>query len=506
MIQNLYICIHGHFYQPPRENPWTGEIELQPTALPYHDWNERIFQECYKPNTEAIIADLKTNEVLERVNNYENINFNFGPTLLHWIKNKHPEVFKKIIDADKKSIEVHNGHGNAIAQVYNHIIMPLANKQDNITQIKWGLYDFEFNFGRKSEGIWLAETACNYDTLEYLIDEGIKFTILDPSQALRIKKLNSDKWEDVSSGNINTKQPYRTFSRKDSNKFIDIFFYDGSLSRSIAFEDIIYNAEKLMDRIDSLKISGYKKPQLISMAVDGETFGHHKHFTDRTIAYLLTKLAPAKGYTVVNYSEYLSLFPSEYEVQIKPGVDNEGTSWSCFHGVGRWKRNCGCQTGGKPRWNQEWRTPLRIALNQLRDKLSKIYELEGKKYLKDVWKARNEYINILLDSSEKNIQRFFIDNASKPLNKEEIKLTLKLLEIQKYFLLMFTSCGWFFSDISGIETIQILAYAKRAIEILKEIFNINFEEDLLINLSNAKSNKPEFKNGAEIYKQITNNR
>jgi alpha-amylase/alpha-mannosidase (GH57 family) len=500
--QKLYLCIHGHFYQPPRENPWTGEIELQHTAAPFHDWNERIFQECYKPNTEAIIADLTTNRILEKINNFEYINFNFGPTLLYWIKEKHPDILEKIIEADKKSVIVHNGHGNAIAQVYNHIIMPLANERDNITQIKWGLYDFEFHFGRKSEGIWLAETACNNDTIEYLIEEGIKFIILDPSQALKIRKIKNGDWENVSSGNINTKHPYRAFSRMDSDKFIDIFFYDGPLSKNIAFDDIIYNAERLMERIDSAKDSDLKKPQLIHMAVDGETFGHHKHFTERTIAYLLSKLAPEKDYTVVNYSEYLSLFQPEYEVQIKPGVNNEGTSWSCIHGVGRWERNCGCHTGGEPGWNQEWRRPLRTALNRLRDKLSEIFELEGKKYFIDIWEARNDYIRVMLDSSLVNTKEFLKNNAIKNLNLKESQEAIKLLEIQKYSLLMFTSCGWFFSDISGIETVQILTYAKRAIEILKEQCNVNLEEDFLKELYKAKSNKAEFSDGAEIYKQI----
>jgi len=506
MKQKLYLCIHGHFYQPPRENPVTDEIELQPTAAPFHDWNERILQECYKPNTEAIIADLETNRVLERVNNFEYLDFNFGPTLLRWIKSKHPEILDKIIDADKKSVLAHNGHGNAIAQVYNHIIMPLANKRDNITQIKWGLYDFEFYFGRKSEGIWLAETACSNETLEYLIEEKIKFIILDPSQALKIRKLKKGDWEDVSQENINTKQPYRAFSQIKPGKFIDIFFYDGPLSRNIAFDDIIYSSEKLMERIDSVKVPDFKKAQLVHMAVDGETFGHHKHFTERTIAYLLSKLAPSRGYSVVNYSEFLSNHHPDYEVRLKPGIKNEGTSWSCVHGVGRWKRNCGCNTGGEPWWNQKWRKPLRNALNQLRDKLEVVFELEGKKYFKNVWNARNEYIKIINDSSADSVSEFIKNNAIKNFNLKETKIALSLLEIQKFSMFMFTSCGWFFSDISGIETVQILAYAKRAIEISKELFDINLEEDFLKELSKAKSNKAEFVNGAEIYKHIVFNK
>ncbi|MBI5403406.1 MAG: DUF3536 domain-containing protein [Ignavibacteriae bacterium] len=501
MKEKFYLCIHGHFYQPPRENPWTGEIELQPSAAPFHDWNERIFCECYKPNTEAEILDLSSNKVVERINNYQYLSFNFGPTLLHWMGEKHPDTLQKIIDADRASIKNHKGHGNSIAQVYNHIILPLASEQDCITQIKWGLYDFEFHFRRKSEGIWLAETACNNKTIEYLIDEGIKYVILDPSQALCVRNINSDNWQDVSNGRINTKHPYRIFSKKDSQKYTDVFFYDGALSRAIAFEDIVFSAEKLMNRINSLTTPD-EKPRLISIAVDGETFGHHKHFADRTIAYLLSKLIPASGIKLVNFGEYLEMFPPEYEVKLNEGINKEGTSWSCVHGVGRWYRNCGCHTGAEPGWNQEWRTPLRNSLNTLRDRLKAIYEAEGGKYFKNVWQARNEYIKIILDSSENARADFLKRNSEHYLNPYETMTALKLLEIQKLSMLMFTSCGWFFSDISGIETIQILAYAKKAVEMANDIFGIDFEPELLEGLAKAISNKPEYKNGAEIYNTI----
>lgn len=502
MDNKLYLCIHGHFYQPPRENPWTNEIELQPSAAPFHDWNERIFQECYKPNTEAIILDLSTNKVLERVNNYEYLNFNFGPTLLHWIKEKHFDIYCKIIEADKNSIKAHNGHGNAIAQAFNHIILPLANREDNITQIKWGLYDFEFHFGRKSEGIWLPETACNQNTLEYLIEENIRYIILDPSQAFRIRKFGNDAWINVSSGNIDTNIPYRAFSKKMKDRYIDIVFYNGSLSKSIAFDDIVFDSKKLMEKIESYVNREKIGPQLVSMAVDGETFGHHKHFTDRTIAYLMSKLASEKGFIVTNYGEYLSLYPPMCEVEIKPGMDGNGTSWSCIHGVERWKSDCGCNTGGEPGWNQKWREPLRIGLNLLRDSIATFFESEGQKYFIDVWKARNNYIKILLNPSDVCIKEFFEENAKRKMNGNEIQTAINLLEIQKYSLLMFTSCGWFFSDISGIETIQILSYAKRAVEISNRFFGMNLENDLLKELSKAISNKPEFINGAEIYKKI----
>lgn len=490
----LHLCIHGHFYQPPRENPWTNIIEQQPSAAPFHDWNERIFQECYKPNSEAVITD-ETGKVLRRVNNYEYLNFNFGPTLLSWIEEEHKNTYNKIIEADKKSAVEHNGHGNAIAQVYNHIILPLANKRDKITQVRWGVKDFEYRFGRKPEGIWLSETACNNATMEVLIEEGIRFTILDPSQAEKIRKIGTSNWEEVIGGRINTKIPYRFFSEKQSG-YIDIFFYDGALSKGLAFDDVVYDSKRLMEKIDSAKISNFKEDQLISMAVDGETFGHHKHFTERTIAFLLSEYAEANGYKVVNYGEYLSLHEPEYEVTLNEGNRGEGTSWSCIHGVARWKKNCGCHTGGHDGWNQRWRRHLRNAFNQLNGKLGILFELEGKKYFKNVWNARNDYIDIILKGDRKG---FFAEHAIKKLSKADTDKAIELLEMQRYSMLMFTSCGWFFSEISGIESVKVLEYAKRAMELGERISGISLHDEFLDELEKAKSNIAEYKNGKEIY-------
>jgi len=502
MQGKLFLCIHGHFYQPPRENPWIGEIELQPSAAPFHDWNERIFQECYKPNSEAIIVDDK-GDILERVNNYQHLSFNFGPNLLYWIKTKHPDTYCKIIEADRASALMYNGHGNAIAMVYNHLIMPLAKKRDKITQVKWGMKDFENHFGRIPEGIWLAETACDEETLEVLINEGIKYIILDPSQAEKIRPLAGSDWEIVSAGTLNPKFPYRAFSVKSSKKYIDIFFYDGPLSKGIAFDDVIFSSEKLMSRIDSAKIQGNTKNQLLSMAVDGETFGHHKHFADRTIAYLMSKLAKKSGYQITNFGEFLDFNPPGFEVRIKQGLQGLGTSWSCVHGVGRWMDDCGCSTGSQPGWNQKWRKPLRKSLNRLRKRLNRIYKLEEDKYFKNVWNARNDYISIILDPSDENIERFFTSHGKRTLKKSETETCLKLLEMEKYSLFMFTSCAWFFADVSGIETVKILEFSKRAVELAKEFSNKNIEEEFLQGLSQALSNRPEFLNAGEIYKNIS---
>jgi len=496
--EKLYLTIHGHFYQPPRENPWTNDIPLEDSAMPFHDWNERIYQECYKPNTEAIIVNEK-GDVKKRINNFKYLSFNFGPTLLNWFKEKHSNTYNKVIEADRKSAISKNGHGNAIAQVYNHIIMPLANLNDKITQVKWGIKHFQHHFGREPEGIWLSETAVNYSTVEVLIKENIKFIILDPSQALKCRKIGDAAFLDVGFGNINPKVPYRCFSRKDSNKFIDIFFYDGPISKNIAFDDILQNVERLLDRFDAARIPESTVPQLLSIAVDGETFGHHKKFSERTLAFLFSELAGKRGYRIVNFGEFLELNPPEWEVVLKDGYNMEGTSWSCLHGVDRWKKDCGCNTGSFPGWNQKWREPLRNGMNSLRDKLSVIFEIYGRNYLKNVWDARNDYINVLLENNSDSLNTFFNNNSTRELSKEDKEFVIKLMEMEKYSMYMFTSCGWFFSDISGLEAKKVLEYAKRAIEIGESLSGLDLKNEFYEILGTAESNIPEFKNGKEIF-------
>ncbi len=497
MIKKTYLCIHGHFYQPPRENAWTQVIEPQPSSAPFHDWNERIFQECYKPNSEAVIVDPYDN-VIKRVNNYEYFNFDFGPSLLNWIKAKHPKTYYRIISADKRSIAEHKGHGNAIAMVYSHLIMPLANRRDKVTQIKWGVMDFRFHFNRHPEGIWLAETACNDETIEVIAEEGIKYIILDPSQADSVRKNLQSEWKDVSSGNIDTEIPYKCYVKNSQDKFVNIFFYNGPLSKNIAFDDHIYDSGRLLQRLEKIPLPNTKTDHLISAAIDGETFGHHKKYTERTMSYLFSELIPKTNFNIINFGEYLSLHDSEYEVKLKTGIHNEGTSWSCPHGVSRWKDDCGCgSTAEHP--SQQWRKPLRESLDWLRDELILIYENNAQLYLKNIWNARNEYINVILDNSKESRETFFYFNAKRFLNQIETEITIKLLEMQKFSMLMFTSCGWFFSDVHGIETIQILQYAARAIELGEELSGGNLEDRFLERLTLAKSNIRAYKDARDIY-------
>ena len=501
MAKKICFCIHGHFYQPPREDPWTGEIENQESAAPYHDWNERIYHECYLPNTKAQVFDEKGN-LVKTVNNFEKISFNIGPTLFSWLEAKHRDAYDAIIKADHLSRSFHQGHGNAIAQVYNHMIMPLANLRDKVTQVKWGIADFKRRFERVPEGMWLPETACDEETLEVLIEEGIRFTILAPHQAEAVRPIDSEEWEELRPGALDCRMPYRCFLKKNPDKFIDLFFYNGMIARDLAFGDLAFEAKFFADSIERAKSKERGRSQIIHVATDGETFGHHKAFGERALAYLLEVEAPKRGFGIVNYGEYLEEHPPRYEVRLNEGEDGEGTSWSCPHGVKRWKEHCGCRGGGPPEWKQHWRKPLRKSLSWLRDELTRVYEVYARHFFRNVWAARNDYINLILDSSEGARWHFFSKHAKRVLSQEEVNTALRLLEVERYAMLMFTSCGWFFTEISGIETVQILRYAARAIQLTREATHTSFEDEFLYRLSKARSNVGEFKDGRGVYEKL----
>ena len=497
MNKDIFLTIHGHFYQPPRENPWLEAIELQDSALPFHDWNERICKECYNPNSVSKIVDNR-NKILDVVNNYEYISYNFGPTLLSWLEQFAPLTYERIIKADIESISEHGGHGNALAQVYNHMIMPLANEHDKETQVKWGIRDFEYRFGRKPEGMWLAETAVDDATLRILEENGIKFTILSPYQADKFKEKNGKDWIDVSWGNIDPARSYRYYIKSAPGKYIDLFFYDGAISRSVAFDELLKDGNKFIKRLKEGVSECRNYPQLVNIATDGESYGHHTKFGDMALAYVLKVKAKDEGFKITNYAEYLEKYESGCEVEIK-----QASSWSCFHGVGRWKEDCGCSTGGHPGWNQKWRKPLRNALDYLRDELVVVFENEGQKYFNDnVWNVRNKYIDVMLDRTGINIKKFQNDNFKPDLSDEDKVRAMELLEIQRQTLLMYTSCGWFFSEISGIETVQIMKYAARAMQLASRFTDKNLEENFLNILSEAKSNIPEHGSGKDIFERF----
>ena len=425
------------------------------------------------------------------------MSFNFGPTLLSWMEKYAPHTYERIVKADIESRVEHGGHGNAMAQVYNHMIMPLANEHDKETQVKWGIYDFEYRFGRKPEGIWLAETAVDDDTLRVCEANGIKFVVLSPYQALKIREEGTNEWQDVSWGNVDPARSYRYYIKSAEGKYIDLFFYDGAISRSVAFDELLKDGNKFVKRLKEGVSELRDYPQLVNIATDGESYGHHTKFGDMALAYVLKVRAEAEGFKITNYAEYLEKYRSNYEADIK-----QASSWSCFHGVGRWKEDCGCSTGGHPGWNQKWRKPLRDALDYLRDELVVVFEKEGSKYFDDVWEVRNKYIQVILDRSRVNLDRFQNENFKQNLSDEDRVKAMELLEIQRQTLLMYTSCGWFFSEISGIETVQIMKYAARAMQLATRFTGKNLEKKFLDILGEAKSNLPEHGTGKDIFEKF----
>ena len=490
-----FICIHGHFYQPPRENPWLETVETQDSAAPYHDWNERICAECYAPNGAAPILNNK-NRIMRIVNNYARISFNFGPTLLSWLVENAPRTYRMILDGERRSRKAFRGHSSAMAQVYNHIIMPLASRRDRITQIRWGIADYQRHYGTAPEGMWLAETAADNESLELMAQHGIKFTVLAPHQCRRIRPLREGaNWVDTPGATVDTTHPYLV--RFDSGASIAVFFYDGPTSRAIAFEGLLNSGESLAARLKA----GFKdnaQPQLVHVATDGESYGHHHKYGEMALAYALRMLEGDKTVNLTNYGSFLEQFPPEYEAEIV-----EDTSWSCVHGVERWRSNCGCNSG-TPGFGQAWRAPLRKALDELRDGLVPLTEQEGAKLFKDVWAARDGYVDAMLDHSPQSVEQFFRKHQLHALTVPERVRGLELMEMQRHAQLMYTSCGWFFDDISGIETVQVIAYAARVLQLAREIsleLAAPLEPAFLARMAEARSNVAKAGDGAQIYKE-----
>jgi alpha-amylase/alpha-mannosidase (GH57 family) len=485
-----YICIHAHFYQPPRENPWLEAVERQDSAYPYHDWNERITAECYAPNASSRILD-DAGRIQQIVNNYSRISFNFGPTLLSWMKDKAPRTYQRILESDRESRKRFSGHGSAMAQGYNHMILPLADERDRYTQVLWGIRDFQSRFGRMPEGMWLPETAVDNRTLEILAELGIKFTVLAPRQAARVRKLGGRSWKDVSDGRIDPSRAY--LAKLPSGKSINLFFYDGPVSQAVAFERLLDSGAQFAARIKSGFSDKRTWPQLMHIATDGETYGHHHKYGDMALAYALDQIDSEAENRLTNYGEFLAKYPPEMEVQIA-----ENTSWSCYHGIERWRGDCGCNSG-RPGWNQQWRAPLREALDFLRESAATLFDKHGAELLRDPWSARNDYIDVVLDRTPEALWIFFEKHSRRELRHHETVNALKLLEMQRHAMLMYTSCGWFFDEISGIETVQVLQYAGRVIQLAREAGNEEFEPRFLELLARAQSNIPEFGNGARVY-------
>ncbi len=489
-----YICIHGHFYQPPRENAWLEHVELQDSAYPFHDWNERVTAECYAPNTASRILDSES-YIVRITNNYAKMSFDFGPTLLAWLEEHEPDAYQAILDADRETRQTFSGHGSALAQAYNHMIMPLSNRRDKYTQVTWGIRDFEHRFGREPEGMWLPETAVDLETLDILAESGIKFTILAPHQAKQVRQIGTEAWNDVSNASIDTTMAYEI--ELPSGRKINLFFYNGPIARSVAFEELLNSGESFAHCLANAFSEKPTHHQLIHIATDGETYGHHHRFGDMALAFALDRIEKEGLAQITNYGEYLEKHLPTHEVKIV-----ENSSWSCIHGVERWRSDCGCNAGRNSKWNQAWRAPLRNAMDWFRDAVVPEYEEKTNELLKDPWSARDDYIRVILDRSAENVQIFLDQHRTHELQESEIVTVLKLLELQRHAMLMYTSCGWFFDEVSGIETVQIIQYAGRAVQLAEELFGDDIEQKLLERIELAKSNITEHADGRRIYEKF----
>ena len=485
------VAIHGHFYQPPRENPWLEAVEVQDSAAPYHDWNERVTAECYAPNTAARRVD-SANRILDIVTNFEKISFNVGPTLMTWLERHAPDVYARVLDADRLSAQGRNGHGNAIAQIYNHMILPLATRRDKVTQTRWGLADFRHRFGREPEGMWLPETAADDESLEVLAEAGVKFTILAPHQAWRIRRIGGDGWEEVHD-RVDPSRPYLWCGPRDLS--LTLFFYDGPISRAIAFENALERGEGLVDRLRSGFSASRDWAQLVHCATDGESYGHHKRFGDMALAAVVQQVEAEKFATLTNYGAFLAAHPPRFEAQIR-----QATSWSCAHGVERWRRDCGCRVRGD--WQQRWRAPLRESLDWLRDQIDLFYEARASAWLKDPWEARDSYVDVVLDRTPQRLHAWLARHQRAALDDAAHVEVRRLLEMQRNRMLMYTSCGWFFDELSGLEPVQILKYAAMAIQYLRDLGGGVIEPEFVRRLEAAPSNVRDYGDGGEVYRRL----
>jgi alpha-amylase/alpha-mannosidase (GH57 family) len=487
LSHNSYVCIHGHWYQPPRENPFTGEVGVQPSAAPFANWNERITAECYAPNTRAeILGD--DGAVRSRINNYEWVSSDWGPTLLDWLEEHEPETYGRVIAADAASIEHFNGHGTAVAHTFNHTILPLSNRRDKRTQIVWGIADFRHRFGRDPAGMWLPETAVDLESLELMAEAGIRYTILSPYQAAAT--LEEGAWTDVVGGGVDTRVPYTV--QLFGGRTIGVFFYNGPLSQEIAFNGILEDGSILAKRLVQALGEPGAEAHLSHVATDGETYGHHHRHGEMALAKAIQDLRGDRGVELTNYSAFLAKHPPTRIARII-----EGTSWSCAHGVERWRGNCGCHTGQHPDWNQEWRAPLRESLDYLRNDLIEVFESRGATVLQDPWAARDEYIEVILGEPT---DEFLDQHGRSNLSDEQRNLAIDLLEIQHRAMLMYTSCGWFFDDISGLEAVFVLRQAGRVIDLARRAVDRDLEPGFVAILDKARSNVDD-RTGRDVFEE-----
>jgi alpha-amylase/alpha-mannosidase (GH57 family) len=457
--ESRFVCVHGHFYQPPRDNPWTGSVEPEPSAWPLHDWNERVTEECYKPFTAARIHG-EGHRIQELSNLFSRLSFNVGPTLMAWLEHRAPTIYERILTADGESRQRFGGQGSAIAQAYNHMILPLANERDRRTQVRWGRRDFEHRFGRSPEGMWLPETAVDTDSLEAMAAEGIRFTILAPYQAAEIRPPGGEHLATPGDGGADPGIPY--VQHLPSGRSIIVFYYDGPLSQAVAFDRLLDDGPEFARRLNDVACSGHGESRLTNIATDGESYGHHHRHGEMALAWALRQLEQSDGTRPTVYGAYLDRRPPMGETRIA-----DDTAWSCAHGVERWRSACGCSIGAGDPAGQSWRAPLRKGLDALRDSLASVFEREGAELLRDPWEARDSWIDCVLDPAPERVTGWLADRGVGDLDGDRGRRARTLLEMQRHAMLMFTSCGWFFDDIDGIESRQILRYAGRALDLTR---------------------------------------
>ena len=495
MTVDRAVCIHGHFYQPPRENPWSGGVEVQRSAAPYHDWNERVTAECYAPNTAARILDAD-GLIAEVTNTYSRISFTAAPTLLSWLERHRPEVYGAIIEADRESRERYAGHGSAIASCYSHIIMPLATREEKRTQVIWGIRDFAARFGREPEGMWLPETAVDIESLDLMAEAGIRFTVLAPHQAGRVRVIGVEGWTDVSGGRVDTTMPY--VCRLPSGRSITVFFYDGAIARDVAFGDLLSDGRRFAGRLLGAFSRRRERPELVHIATDGETYGHHREFGEMALAYCLRTIEARRDARLTVYGEYLDAHPPTHEVAVR-----EMTSWSCTHGVGRWQGECGCHSGAHPGWSQAWRRPLREAVDMVRDALAPGSAEALVALVRDPREVRDDAVGLVLGRwSDEAAAAFFSRHALRDPSPGGRRRVLALLELERQAMLMQTSCGWFFDDITEPGSVQVMRHASRAMDLARQVLGIDLESAFIDILRRAPSNDPEYATGAAVYEAL----
>jgi alpha-amylase/alpha-mannosidase (GH57 family) len=484
-------CIHGHFYQPHRAHPWLEVVEVDDTAAPAHDWNARIAAECYAPNAATRILDV-SGRIAHIVNNYASISFNIGPTLAAWLEAHVPAVWAQIQRADRESLAA-RGYGNALAQPYNHVIMPLAGRRDKMTQVRWGIADFTYRFGRRPQGMWLPETAVDRETLGVLAECGVEFTILSPHQAARVRAMPSGEWVDVTPEVLDITRAY--YCHPAPGLRIAIFFYERTLARDLAFGTVLRSGDDLANRLRSVQADGdWADDRLVHIANDGETYGHHHRFGEMALAYAIRLLEQRDDAEFTNYAAFLADHPPTHEVEIW-----DRTSWSCPHGVERWRSDCGCRT--RPDWHQRWRAPLREGLDWLKQEIDGLFEDAGEQVFHDPWAARDAYVGVVLDRRADSVRRFLNAQALRPADPHDRVTALRLLEMQRHAMLMFTSDGWFFDELSRVEPVQILRHAARVLQ-LAAGFGRPLEAGILERLRRAESNLPEYRDGVAVYDRL----